>query len=133
MNIISNHSVQCTSYMSSYSSLISSKNITMEKKCLIHNHFHKLSIIEFQSTVPSVQTLSQTANIIFVAQISVLLNQSTQNLLTLIVNVTFSLQYVIEVQFIQCKLILQICCCIQTQHSIMHYKNQPFIAHFHTT
>lgn len=68
MNIIPNHSVQCTLYKSSYSSSISNKNY--EKKSLIHNHFQKMSIIEFQPTVPSVQTLSQTAKIIFIAQIS---------------------------------------------------------------
>lgn len=58
MNIIPNQSVQCTLYTSSHSSLISSKNVTMEK-----HHFHKMSVTEFQSTVPSVQTLSETAKL----------------------------------------------------------------------
>lgn len=68
MNIIPSHPVQCTLYTSSYSSLTSSKN--GKKSCLSHNHFHKMSITEFQSTVPSLQTLSQTAKIIFLAQTS---------------------------------------------------------------
>lgn len=40
MNIIPNHSVQCTLYISSYSSSTSNKNATMEKSNS-HNHFHK--------------------------------------------------------------------------------------------
>lgn len=67
MNIIPNHSVQHTLYTSSYSSLISSNNVTMEKTL---SNSQPMSITEFQCTVPSVQILSWTVKIIFIAQIS---------------------------------------------------------------
>lgn len=58
--------MQRTLYTSSYPSVISGNNITMEiKNCLTHSAFTKMLLTESQLIVTSVQTLSKSPKIIF--------------------------------------------------------------------